>query len=73
MKVNAGKSKVRILNGDEGLECEVHLHGIRLEHVYKLKYLGYVLDESDTDGVECNRKVASEKRYADAIRSLVNA
>ena len=32
-----------------------------------------VLDESGTDGAECNRKVASERRVAGAIRSLVNA
>ena len=29
LKVNAGKSKVMILNGEEGLECEIHLDGIR--------------------------------------------
>ena len=27
LKVNAGKSKVMIINGEEGLECEVHLMG----------------------------------------------
>ena len=31
------------------------------------------LDESGTDGAECNRKVASGRRVASAIRSLVNA
>ena len=33
LKVNAGKSKLMVLNGEEGLECEVHVEGIRLEHV----------------------------------------
>ena len=33
LKVNAGKSKVMVLNGEEGLECEVLVDGIRLEHV----------------------------------------
>ena len=33
MKVNAGKSKVMVLNGEEGFECKVHIGGIRLEHV----------------------------------------
>ena len=33
LKVNGGKSKVMVLNGDEGLVCEVHVDGIRLEHV----------------------------------------
>ena len=42
-----------VLNREEGLE--VHVNGIRLEHVLEFKYLGYVLDESGTDGVECNR------------------
>ena len=33
LKVNAGKSKVMLLSGEEGLECEVCVNGIRLEHV----------------------------------------
>ena len=36
LKVNTGKSKVMVLNVDEGLECEV------LEHVSEFKYLGCV-------------------------------
>ena len=35
--------------------------------------MGCVLDEVSTDGVECSRKVASGRRVAGAIRSLVNA
>ena len=37
LKVNAGKSKVILLSGEEGLECEVHVDGIRLEHVLEFK------------------------------------
>ena len=37
------------------------------------KYLGCVLDELSTDEAECSSKVASRKRVAGAIRSLVNA
>ena len=33
LKVNAGKSKVMVLGGEEGLECEGCVDGIRLEHV----------------------------------------
>ena len=33
LKVSADKSKVMVLNGEEGFECEVHVDGIRLEHV----------------------------------------
>ena len=29
LKVNASKSKVMLLDGEEGLECEVHVDGIR--------------------------------------------
>ena len=57
----------------EGLECEFHGDGIRLEHVSEFRYSGCVLDESETDGAERNRKVVSERRVASAIRSLVNA
>ena len=52
LKVNAGKSKVMVLNGEEGLECEAHVDGVRLEHVSEFKYLGYALVESGTDGAE---------------------
>ena len=30
LKVNAGKSKVMVLNGEEGLEYEVHVDGVHL-------------------------------------------
>ena len=50
----------------EGLECEVHVDGIRL------KYLECVLDESDTDGAERSREVASRRKFAGVIRFLVN-
>ena len=33
LKVNADKNKVMVLNGEEGLECENNVDGIRLEHV----------------------------------------
>ena len=45
LKFNADKGKVMVLNGVEGLACEVHVDRIRLEHVSKFKYLGCVLDE----------------------------
>ena len=48
------------------------MDGMSLEHVSKFKYLGCVLDESGTDEAECHRKVASRRRVAVAIRSLVN-
>ena len=37
MEVNAGKSKVIVLNGEEGLECKVHVDGIYLEHISEFK------------------------------------
>ena len=54
-KVNAGKSKVMVLNVEKGLECEVHVDRILLEHVLEFKYFGCVLDETGTGGAECNR------------------
>ena len=39
----------------------------------EFKYLGCVLEESDTDEAECSRKVASGRRVEGAIKSLVNA
>ena len=52
LRVNAGKSKVMVLNGEDGQECEVYVDVIRLEHVSEFKYLGCDLDESGTDGAE---------------------
>ena len=71
LKVNEGKNKVMVLVGEEGLECEVCVDGIRLD-VSECKYLGCVLDESGTDGAECSRKVAIGRKVTDALRSLVN-
>ena len=33
LKANTGKSKVMVLNGEEGLEWEVHLDRIRVERI----------------------------------------
>ena len=55
------------------LECEVCIDGIHLDHASEFKYLGCVLDESGTYKAECSRKVASGRRVAGAIRSLLNA
>ena len=68
LKVNAGKSTVMVLNGEEGLECEFHIDRIRLEQVSEFKCLGCVLDESGTERAECSRE-----GVAGAIRSLDNA
>ena len=73
LKVNPGKNKVMVLNGEEGLECEFHVDGIRLEYVSEFKYFGCVLNESGIDEAEYRRKVASEWMVTGAIRSLVNA
>ena len=60
LKINAVKSKVMVLNGEEGLQCEVHIDWFQNSKIC-------VLGESGTDGAECSRRVAG------AIRSLVNA
>ena len=73
LKVSGGKSKVMEMNGEEGLESEVHGDGVRLKHASEFKYLGCALDKAGTDGAECIRKVASGQRVAGAIRTLVNA
>ena len=41
-----------VLNGEEGIECEVHVDGVRLKHVSEFKYLGCVLDESIGGGLQ---------------------
>ena len=39
LKVNASRSKVMVMNGEEGLEFEIHVDGMRLEYVSEFKYL----------------------------------
>ena len=60
-----------MLCGKEGLECEVCVDGIRLEHISEFKYLGYVLDKSGTDEAECSGKVASGRRVAGTISARI--
>ena len=38
LKVNTDKSKVMVLNGKEGLECEDLVDEMRLEHVSEFKH-----------------------------------
>ena len=52
LKVNTSKRKVIVLNIEEGLEYEVHVDGICLEHVFEFKYFGFALGESGTDEAE---------------------
>ena len=63
VKVNAGKRKVMIIDGEQGLECKFHVDVIRLEHISEFKYLGWNLDESGTDGAECSRKVTNGRSW----------
>ena len=61
------KSKVMVLNGEDGLECEVCVDGMRLEHESEFKCLGCVLDVSVTDEAECRRKSLSGRKVAGAL------
>ena len=67
LKASEDKNKIMMLNGEEGLECEVCKDGMQLDHVSKFKYLGCALNESGTDDAVCHRKVAGD------IKSLVIA
>ena len=40
LKVIAGKSKVMVQNGKEGLEREFHVDGIRLQHGFSTRVRG---------------------------------
>ena len=42
LKVNADNSKVMVVDGEEGMKCEIHVDGARLEQVSEFKYLGCV-------------------------------
>ena len=74
LKVNVGKSKVMVLDKEEGLECEICVAGTQLEKMSEFKYLGCVLIDSGTDVVKlCCRKVVSGRKVVGVIKSQVNA
>ena len=58
LEANADRSNLTALNGEERLECEVRVDGVRLGHVSEFKYLDCVMEESGTGDAECRRKVA---------------
>ena len=60
------------VNGEEGLEYEIRVNEIRLEHVSQFKYLCCGFDESGTDDEKCRKKAASGRKVAGAFRSQVN-
>ena len=62
-----------LLNGEEGLECEVLVDVMRLEDVSMFKNLIRVLDESNIDDAECSRKVSSGKTIAGSWRAYVSS
>ena len=64
MKVHADKKKVMVLNGEEGLECEVCMDRVLLEEMAEFKYLRCVLNESGTDFTECHREMMSRRKVA---------
>ena len=72
LKVNAEKSKMMVLGEEKELECEICLDRLRFEQLSEFKYLGCGFDKSGTDVAECRRKVASGRKFAGTIRSLVN-
>ena len=66
LKFIASKSKVKMLGGEKGLVCKVIVIE-RMKYVLRLKYFGYMLDESGIDGAKCVRKVESERKVAGAV------
>ena len=62
LKVNADKSKVMELDGEERLEREICVDGIRLENASEFKYLGCVFDESGAGEAECSRRWRVERK-----------
>ena len=39
----------------------------------KYKCLGFVLNQSGTDGRKCSKKISSRRKVGDAVRSLVSS
>ena len=62
-----------ILNGKEGLKYQVHIDRICLEYVLEFIYLGCFGRIRYRWSRVYNRKVVSDRRVANAIKSLINA
>ena len=60
-----------VLNGEDGLACEVRVDGMRLNHVRNLNnWVMFWINRVQM--MHCRMKVASGRRVAVDIRSLVN-
>ena len=66
-KVNAGKCKVMVLNAEEGLEREVHLDGIRLEHISEFKFVVFW-----TTRVHMRQSVKGRWRVGGGLQELLD-
>ena len=66
LKVNAGKSKVMVLNREKGLECEVCIDGICLKYVSEFKYFGVFW----TNQVQMGQNAAGWRRVGGGLRGL---
>ena len=51
-----------MLGGEEGSVCECIVDGKHMDYVLDRKYLGFVLYQSGTNGIECYMIVKSERR-----------
>ena len=46
-----------MLEEEKGSICEVSVDGKEFEHLSDFKHLGFVLNESSTDGMKCCKKI----------------
>ena len=53
-----------VLNGEEGLKCEVHIYGIHLEHVSEFKYFEFVL----TNQVQMEKNAVGRWRAGEGLQ-----
>ena len=69
LKVIGDKSKIIVLNGEEGLEVRRARMGQDWSMSRNIN-TSDVLDESGTDDAECHRKVTSQRKVGGVIRFL---
>ena len=71
---NGGTMQMIVSGGEEGLECEICVDRIHLEHVSEFKYLVCVLDESGTNETECSiGKIGNHRKVGVKIKWCVLA
>ncbi|MFA0954709.1 RNA-directed DNA polymerase, partial [Klebsiella pneumoniae] len=73
LRINASKTKVLVVCGENGDAMDVTLGGERVERVSEFVYLGRMFDESGSLGGEIGRRVQAGRRVVGSMAGLAKS